>query len=69
MKIKRTHAIAWLLSLAFLIVVFSGYAIVHDDYDHEAPTLSDICAGKNWPIDDDAKLAYSRACENELAKK
>ncbi len=68
MRIKRTHLIAWLLSFALLIVIFSAYAICNDDYDRDTPTLHDICAGANWPIDEGAKLAYERACKTELVR-
>jgi hypothetical protein len=62
----RNLIAAGLIAFAMLIVIFSAYGICSDDYDYAAPTLHDICAGKNWPIDEDAKLAYERACKSEF---
>jgi hypothetical protein len=75
MKVKD-----FLQALAVVIVIGMAQAACTDAGDYAAPTAADIerdiqtqraqlCESHSWPADENAKIAYERACKGDLRRK
>ena len=75
-----TRARDFLQALAAVLVIGMAQAACTDADDYAAPTAADIerdiqtqrahlCEAHSWPADENAKIAYERACKGDLRRK